>query len=155
VTGRHAVAGALVVAALAAGGYAVANRQRPTPQTVARIAPGALAVPQPSLAQLCAAGYTATIRPSQAYTTGLKRRQMKTYNLPGSVADYEEDHQVPLELGGAPMDERNLWPEPWPDAHKKDLQENAWHRSICAGRATLPRAQEVFLTDQWSRVTAP
>ena len=29
-----------------------------------------------------------------------------------STADYEEDHLIPLELGGAPRDPNNLWPEP-------------------------------------------
>jgi hypothetical protein len=29
--------------------------------------------------------------------------------------------------GGAPYS-KNLWPEPWSQAHKSDPRENAWHK---------------------------
>src|SRR5712691_11281001 len=35
---------------------------------------------------------TKSIRPPASYTTGLKLQQMKEWSLPGSPADYEEDH---------------------------------------------------------------
>jgi len=45
-----------------------------------------------------------------------------------TMRDYEEDHLVPLEVGGNPHDPRNLWPEPlhgpW-NARMKDRLENA------------------------------
>ena len=40
-----------------------------------------------------------------------------------NLADYDEDHIVPLELGGAPRATGNLWPEPYSgsqNAHSKD-----------------------------------
>lgn len=49
----------------------------------------------------------------RGYTGKLKREQLANENLPGGPADYEEDHLISLELGGAPADSRNLWPQPW------------------------------------------
>lgn len=117
--------------------------------------PGAINYPQPTLQQLCTKGYSTTIRPPKSYTENLKRKQMASQHLKGKLADYEEDHKVPLELGGAPMDPNNLWPELWADAHKKDNAENNWHRSVCANKAKLVDAQAVFLHDQWATMKAP
>src|SRR5919109_135468 len=61
---------------------------------------------------ICRVGWTATIRPPVDYTDPLKLRQMQAYGETGSPADYEEDHLIPLELGGDPRAEGNLWPEP-------------------------------------------
>jgi hypothetical protein len=151
---RRLLASGLIVGTVAGGGY-LATHPAPSNRTMPGIAPGALAEPQPTVAQLCTPGYSAIVRPPASYTTALKIRQMKANHLPGSTKDYEEDHQVPLELGGAPRDERNLWPEPWPDAHKKDRAEDAWHAAVCADRAALSEAQTVFLRNQWAAVTAP
>src|SRR5256885_9038407 len=54
---------------------------------------------------ICVSGWTATIRPPSSYTTNLKNQQKIIYgeaDIPNS--DLEEDHLVPLELGGAPRD---------------------------------------------------
>ncbi len=59
-------------------------------------------------ATICTPGWTATVRPSSSYTTALKRRQLPAN---ANLADYEEDHLMPLALGGAPRDERNLRPQ--------------------------------------------
>jgi hypothetical protein len=42
----------------------------------------------------------------------LKVEQMPLYHEVGSPSNYEEDHFIPLELGGAPKNPKNLWPEP-------------------------------------------
>jgi len=52
--------------------------------------------------------------------------------LTGQAANYEEDHFIPLEVGGNPEDPGNLWPEPWNlkigssdyGAHTKDFLES-------------------------------
>lgn len=111
---------------------------------------GALANPAPTVAQLCTPGYTATVRPPTSYTTALKIRQMQQWRLPGKPADYEEDHLVPLELGGDPRSEVNLWPEPWngsQGAHTKDREEHALHRAVCAGTLDLATAQTKIVAD--------
>ncbi len=67
-----------------------------------------------------------------------------------STASYEEDHLIPLELGGAAADPRNLWPEPYvaaladgrsTGAHVKDQFENQLKRKVCAGSVTLAKAR--------------
>jgi hypothetical protein len=61
---------------------------------------------------ICVSGWTATVRPPASYTNALKRKQMPLYHESGDPKSYEEDHLIPLELGGAPRDPHNLWPEP-------------------------------------------
>jgi hypothetical protein len=114
--------------------------------------PGALnpAVTQATITTtICVSGWTATVRPSTSYTNKLKVTQMKARHLPGSTADYEEDHMVPLELGGAPKDPLNLWPEPRHGPHasagEKDTLENSLKRQVCAGTVTLDQARVTIL----------
>jgi hypothetical protein len=82
----------------------------------AGLTPGATnpAVTPSTLKQtICKSGWTATIRPSSSYTTGLKRKQIAQYGFADtSLSDYEEDHLISLELGGSPTSPANLWPEP-------------------------------------------
>jgi hypothetical protein len=91
-------------------------------------------------------GYTKTVRPPQAYTDDLKLRQLVEFGYTDrNPADYEEDHLVPLELAGAPRDERNLWPQPWADAQVKDREENDLHIAVCQHRLSLADAQAKIL----------
>ena len=102
---------------------------------------------------ICVSGYTRTVRPPAAYTDQLKREQLVAYGLAGGTADYEEDHLIPLELGGHPRDPRNLWPEPRagsPGAGDKDRYENWLHARVCAGSLGLEEAQRRIATD-WVR----
>ncbi len=102
---------------------------------------------------ICVSGWTATIRPSTSYTNGLKKQGIIDYGYSDtSLSDYEEDHFLPLELGGAPKDPRNLWPEPHSgdqNSATKDSVENAVKKAVCAGRATLAAAQNAML-DDWT-----
>lgn len=118
------------------------------------LTPGALnpLVTQTNIAvTICAPGWTATIRPPVSFTNRLKLQQMPLYGYPvgtnpGSV---EEDHREPLEIGGAPRDPRNLWPQPTDEARAKDRLESAVKRDVCAGRLTLQQGQAIFLGDFW------
>jgi hypothetical protein len=57
---------------------------------------------------------TKSIRPPVNYTNRLKTEQILEYaDADTNPRDYEEDHLIPLELGGSPTDPRNLWPEPY------------------------------------------
>jgi hypothetical protein len=97
---------------------------------------------------------TKGIRPPEAYTAKLKREQMVEWGLPGTPADYEEDHLISLELGGNPTDPRNLWPEaysPKPGAREKDVVENYLHKQVCMSALTLDKAQKAIATD-WYKV---
>src|ERR1700722_18571622 len=78
--------------------------------------PGAInpAVTQETIGStICVRGWTRTIRPPGQYTTALKRQQIRDLGYADRrLSNYEEDHLVPLGLGGSPTEPRNLWPEP-------------------------------------------
>lgn len=121
--------------------------------------PGAVnpAVTQATISRtICRTGYTRTIRPPSDYTTGLKEQQLASgYAFRGdtSTRDYEEDHLISLELGGAPRDTRNLWPEPYlatDGARVKDRVENELHDLVCSGRLSLSTAQQAIARNWWS-----
>jgi hypothetical protein len=115
--------------------------------------PGATnpAVTQATIATtICVAGYTETIRPPTSYTTPLKIQQMALYGDSGTTADYEEDHLIPLEVGGDPRDPRNLWPEPYAlqfGARQKDQVENWARDEVCSGRQPLAVIQLKIATN--------
>lgn len=100
---------------------------------------------------ICVSGWTATVRPSSSYTTALKKTQIVEYGYTDtSTSDYEEDHFVPLELGGAPKSALNLWPEPeygTTTAANKDTVENKLKKAVCAGTVSLADAQDAIVTD--------
>ncbi len=97
--------------------------------------------------QVCRDGYTKTVRPPPSYTNRLKASQLKAASMDGSGRLYEEDHFIPLELCGCPRCPENLWPQPWPEARKKDAEETRLHRAVCAGRLSLQAAQEQIRKD--------
>ena len=66
------------------------------------------------------------------------------------MSDYEEDHLVPLELGGNPTAPGNLWPEPHygsPTASTKDGVETKLKNAVCAGTITLSAARSAIKTN--------
>jgi hypothetical protein len=91
---------------------------------------------------ICRHGWTDTVRPPTSYTNALKAKQMRRYGETGSLADYQEDHLISLELGGNPTDPRNLWPEPYPRAADVDRIENELNDQVCSGELTLAEAQQ-------------
>ena len=92
-------------------------------------------------ATICKRGWTRTVRPPVAYTNALKRRQMDAYGEIGPPEAYQEDHLISLELGGDPVDPRNLWPEPYPRASAVDQIENDLNHRVCTGSLSLADAQ--------------
>jgi hypothetical protein len=90
---------------------------------------------------ICKSGWTATIRPPVSYTNALKIQQMILYEETGSPSGYEEDHFIPLELGGAPRDPKNLWPEPHSQSKLSDPLENKLKRQVCKGLMNLAQAR--------------
>lgn len=128
---------------------------------------------------------TSSIRPSNSLTTSLKIAQLNfdmgyrveqptlpldsqgnpdiTKCVQGSLnkACYEEDHLISLELGGAPSDSLNLWPEPYTNpvdnqnlgAREKDKVEGYLHGRVCSKAETLSSAQHRISTN-WVEVYA-
>jgi hypothetical protein len=119
--------------------------------------PGALnpAVTQATIDRtICAEGWTATVRPPESITEQEKAASMAAYGDTGSLGDYEYDHFVPLELGGATNDPRNLWPEPGASPNPKDAVENELRQQVCDSRITLAQAQREIVTN-WVRLAQP
>ncbi|WP_246036104.1 DUF3761 domain-containing protein [Sinomonas susongensis] len=105
---------------------------------------------------ICVSNWTTTVRPPSSYTSQLKLDQLRagySYNGDLNPADYEEDHLIPLELGGAPSDVHNLWPEPSTAAtggsKAKDELENKLHSLVCSGQLALASAQQAIASNWW------
>ncbi|WP_033348498.1 hypothetical protein [Kitasatospora aureofaciens] len=162
-------------AALAAAGLATGTAQAAAPAQQGKAESGTLAascsqaylpLPDPSCTPgaynpdvtqatigqtICVSGWTATVRPPTSYTNALKVQQIARYGYADTnPSDYEEDHFVPLELGGAPRDPRNLWPEPRygnEPAQSKDSVETRLKNAVCARKVTLAAARSAIAGD--------
>jgi len=109
---------------------------------------------------ICVADWTATVRPPADYTDNLKKEGITQYGYSDpKLKDYEEDHFIPLEIGGNPKDPKNLWPEPYHTkvnkktmgAHQKDKVEDLLKKQVCAGTITLQQAQQEIAAD-WYKI---
>jgi hypothetical protein len=109
---------------------------------------------------ICVTGWTATVRPSVSYTDALKQTQLANgyaYQGDTNMADYEEDHLIPLELGGSPTSALNLWPEPYAGsdgARAKDKVENSLRRDVCDGAVTLAAARQEIAANWVSQASS-
>jgi hypothetical protein len=92
------------------------------------------------------------VRPVTAVTNALKRQQLaQRPSWSQDVALYEEDHIMPLELGGAPAEPANLRPQLLAGdrgARAKDVAENAAKRAVCTGEVSL-RAEQLLFWAEW------
>ncbi len=125
-----------------------------------RLTPGATnpAVTRATLrSTICVSGWSTRVRPPESYTEPLKIRQIAEYGYRDrKLGDYEEDHLIPISLGGALRDPRNLWPEPHHvklasgtdvGSYVKDGLEESLHAAVCDGRVSLAVAQHDFSTN--------
>ena len=138
----------LFLAALAIAATALPRCSgRPTGRVVRAswtLTPGVLNpdVDQSNIAStICRRGWTRTIRPPVSYTNDLKAKGLRRYRLRGPPSAFQEDHLISLELGGDPVDPRNLWPEPYPRASAVDQIENDLNHRVCTGSLSLVEAQ--------------
>ncbi len=96
---------------------------------------------------ICRRGWTRRVRPPEVVTEPEKRASMAAYGDRGSPRRYEYDHLIALELGGAPNDPRNLWPEPGASPNPKDAVEDALRERVCRGEMTLAAARHALAVD--------
>ncbi len=109
-----------------------------------RCTPGAInpAVTQDNIhSTVCVPGWTGKVQPAADYAAALKLRQMREFGESGSPQNFKEDHLVPLSLGGAPTDPKNLFPQPAAKTTEKEELEDRLHQSVCSGQMTLAAAQ--------------
>jgi hypothetical protein len=97
---------------------------------------------------ICTAGWTRTVRP---YVATMKKIKAEMLAAVGETIDhrnrYELDHVVPLALGGAPIDRRNLALQPIGEAREKDAVEVCLSSLVCQGKVALDDAQSAIFED--------
>jgi hypothetical protein len=97
---------------------------------------------------ICVANWTDTVRPSTSYTNRLKVRGIADDGFTDkTLGHYEEDHLIPLAVGGSPRSPKNLWPEPYKGkfgARIKDKLERFLHDRVCDGTVRLSKARKAF-----------
>jgi hypothetical protein len=96
---------------------------------------------------ICRYDYTDSVRPPESISEPEKEKSLSAYGDSGRLSEYEYDHLVPLELGGAPNDPRNLWPQPGPSPNPKDELEDRLRGLVCSGRLALAAAQRAIATN--------
>jgi hypothetical protein len=107
------------------------------------------AVTQANVGQtVCQIGYTSTVRPPREWSRAVKVRLMEEQHLSWRIKDYELDHLIPLNIGGASRDPANLWLQRWDEARAKDDDELQMYHAVCSGRMRLEQAQRRML-DKW------
>ncbi|HXW22413.1 MAG TPA: hypothetical protein VEK14_05850 [Rhodomicrobium sp.] len=111
------------------------------------------AVTQETIATtICVIGWTKGVRPPASFTNRIKRKLIKELELPEElITDFELDHRIPLALGGAPSESRNLELQPWDEAGEKDAVETCLSRAVCSGRIGLDEARQRIWRD-WRHV---
>ncbi|MFE9881956.1 hypothetical protein [Streptomyces sp. NPDC005784] len=149
-------AAGLIIGAGSAPAFAATCSQSRLPLPDASCTPGAY---NPDVTQstigstICVSGWTATVRPPTSYTNPLKAQGIIDYGYADTaMSSYEEDHLVPLELGGAPRDPGNLWPEPYAGtktATTKDGVETKLKNAVCKGTITLSAARSA-IRNNWT-----
>jgi hypothetical protein len=101
---------------------------------------------------ICVRGYSASIRPPQAYTDRVKRHLMREAGLPlDTIGDYILDHRINIAIGGSPTSLQNLQLQRHDLSLEKDRAENRAHSLVCTHRLSLREAQAIMFTD-WRRL---
>jgi hypothetical protein len=102
---------------------------------------------------ICVRGWATRQRPPDSWTAPRKVKALRAYGYYSGteLGGYEYDHLVPLSLGGAPRDERNLWPEAGASPNAKDRVEAKVRAAVCGGRMALAAAQAGFMAD-WTQL---
>lgn len=107
---------------------------------------------------ICVSGWAAQQRrtiPENWYASH-KLASIKDYGeyAGASPTHYEYDHKVPISLGGAVGDVRNLWAEGDDTPNPKDAVEAAVLAAVRDGRMTLSGARTGFEKD-WTKIKVP
>ena len=93
---------------------------------------------------ICRPGYARSARPAYTITGPLKRRLMDGQHPGERMADYELDHLIPISIGGAPLDMRDLWLQPRQgeaNAGDKNVLAYVLWRLVCTHQVPLATAQ--------------
>lgn len=114
------------------------------------LTPGA--VTSTNAAQVCRRGFAQSIR--HPYDTQWRRFRVAVFHRYGISHDrwpaYTLDHLIPLELGGAPFDLRNVWPQPKVEAKRKDKVEERLRFLVCDRHTLTLWAAQASIARDWT-----
>jgi hypothetical protein len=112
--------------------------------------PGAIVSSDPAV--VCVRGYSRTVRPPYDYAWRRFRVSVfRAYGIPHEQwRDFTLDHDIPLSLGGAPEDLRNVWPEPKAEAKRKDEVEDALLSAACYRHTITLQAAQAAIARNWT-----
>jgi hypothetical protein len=117
----------------------------------------AMSAPNNFNATICNSGWTAAIRPPESWTNQYKTKEMNLHGFYiAYISNYELDHRMPLELGGAPgspdpslsWENVNLSLESPASPNPKDTDETILKKEVCHGQLTLSQARQELI-DKW------
>jgi hypothetical protein len=97
---------------------------------------------------------TKNIRPPESYNSKLKTEQMRQWSLPGTAADYQEDHLISSNWEAArpileTYGQKRIPPSQVPE--RKTLLRTIFTNRSARGALTLEAAQHAIATD-WYKV---
>lgn len=99
-------------------------------------------------ATVCQPGWTRTVRPYIADMKAIKAEMLAAIGEPIDHRNrYELDHKIPLALGGALIDRRNLALQPIDEAREKDAIEVCLSSLVCQGKIELEDARSAIWED--------
>lgn len=109
-------------------------------------------VTQATLGQtVCKPGWSASVRISSYEAAKIKKRQvLALYGPDMPDTAFEENHKIPISLGGNPASAANLVPQSYGgrwNARDSDKLELHLHSLLCKGIITLAQAQAAFIGD--------
>ena len=105
-------------------------------------------VKQSTLQQtICRPGYAASVRPPSRITKAEELLSIAAYGETLPASSFEYDHLISLQLGGAPNDPRNLWPEFGPLPNQTDKLETRLKTMVCKREIRLLTAQRKIATN--------
>jgi hypothetical protein len=97
---------------------------------------------------ICQGGWTRTVRPYVSTMKQIKAEMLAAIGEPIERRNqYELDHKIPLALGGAVIDRRNLALQPIDEAREKDAIEVCLSSLVCQGKIELEDAQSAIWED--------
>ena len=100
---------------------------------------------------VCVAGWSPSVRISSSQAARIKAKQvLALYGPDMPTTAFEENHKIPISLGGNPVNEANLVPQSYGgrwNARDSDALELSMHAKLCAGTITLAQAQAAFFGD--------
>ncbi|SCW93597.1 hypothetical protein SAMN02927924_04362 [Sphingobium faniae] len=135
-------------------------RQNRLPQVAAvpplpneRRTPGSFdpAITQDNIAAtICDPKFISARTPPPSWTAAMTRRMAAVLYPDQNPDNLALDQLVPIALGGAPQDQRNLWLQSWAgeaNSEKKNGLETLLNRMVCSGQLKLAAAQQAVATD--------